>query len=85
MPSTAAAADLHTIEQLQSLEERIMHAVRLLTQARQMRQAAENESARLRTELAARDTELSALRKEREEVRRRVEKLLSQVDALTAE
>ncbi len=78
-----AASDRQTIEQLQSLEERIVNAIKLLAQARQARQEAESEALRLRSELAARDSELATLRREREEVRRRVEKLLGQIDALT--
>lgn len=79
---TPAISDAATLDQLKSLEERILNAVRLLSQARQARQKAEEDASRLRTELAARDAELSTLRKERDEVRRRVEKLLAQVDSL---
>jgi len=85
MQTATTLSDAHTLEQLQSLEDRIVTAVRLLHQTRQARQEAEAEAARLRGELAARDSELAALRKEREEVRRRVEKLLTQVDSLAEE
>lgn len=92
MSQPVAASDVQTLEQLQSLEERIVHAIRVLNQMRQARQEAESESARLRSELAARESELVAMRRqladahrEREEVRRRVEKLLKQIDSLAAE
>ncbi len=87
-----AASDAQTIEQLQALEERILHTLRLLNQMRQAREQAESESARLRSELASRELELATARrqlaeahKEREEVRRRVEKLLRQIDSLSSE
>jgi chromosome segregation ATPase len=98
MSQAAPAPDVQTLDQLQSLEQRILHVIQLLEEARAARQAAEQEAARLRSELAdrnselvARDGELAALRplaaqfeKEREEIRRRVEKLLRQFDSLTA-
>ena len=92
MSQPAAASDVQTLDQLQSLEERIVHIIRLLHQMRQARLEAESEIARLRSELAARESELVVLRRqlseahrEREEVRRRVEKLLSQIDSIAAE
>ena len=92
MAQPTPGGDIETLEQLQTLEERIVHTIRLLTQTRQARQEADTEAAQLRAELAARDAELASLHrqlaeahKEREVVRRRVEKLLRQMDALTGE
>ena len=99
MSETATTSDAQTLEQLQSLEERILGAIRLLHDARQARQAAEAEATRLRAELqardaeaasrsseaAGRDAEIASLRKERDEVHRRVERLLAHVNALAAE
>ena len=92
MAQPTSGGDRQTLEQLQTLEERIVHTIRLLSQMRQTRQAAETATAEAHAELAGRDAELAALRrqldeahKEREEVRRRVEKLLRQIDSLTSE
>lgn len=92
MTQPAAAPDPQTLDQLQSLEERILHVLQLLNEARQARQHAEEQLAQLRAENSERDAELAALRQqatdgqhEREEVRRRVEKLLRQVETMGAE
>ena len=82
MTEAATATDAQTLEQLQSLEERILGAIRLLNDARQGRQHAEAEASRLRSDLQTRDAEIATLRKERDEVRRRVEKLLGQLNSL---
>jgi chromosome segregation ATPase len=91
MSQTAVAPEPQALEQLNSLERRIVDIVRLLQEARQARQAAEAEAARLRGELTAQQQQVAALRqqaaglsKERNEVLARLEKLLQQVDSLVA-
>lgn len=91
MTQPAAAPESHAIDQLSSLEERILQIVQLLQEARQARQAAESAAVGLRGELSAKEGELAALRqqlaahsKERDEVRRRLERLLQQVDSLVS-
>jgi chromosome segregation ATPase len=91
MTEPAAAPESQAIDQLSSLEERIVQVVQLLQEARQARQAAAKEAAGLRGELLAKEGELAALRqqlaahnKERDEVRRRLEGLLQQVDSLVS-
>jgi septal ring factor EnvC (AmiA/AmiB activator) len=84
MTEPAAAPESQAIDQLSSLEERIVQVVQLLQEARQGRQAAEKEAAGLRGELAALRQQLAAHNKERDEVRRRLERLLQQVDSLVS-
>ena len=71
------------------LEERVLRAVALVKQERQLRVAAEERATRAEAALGEQvpkvdqmQTELSALRSERDQVRTRVEKLLTQLDAL---
>jgi septal ring factor EnvC (AmiA/AmiB activator) len=84
MTEPAAAPESQAIDQLTSLEDRIVQVVQLLQEARQARQAAEKEAAGLRGELAALRQQLAAHNKERDEVRRRLERLLQQVDSLVS-
>lgn len=84
MTEPAAAPESQAIDQLSSLEERIVQVVQLLQEARQARQAAEKEAAGLRGELSVLRQQLAAHNKERDEVRRRLERLLQQVDSLVS-
>ncbi len=78
-------------DSLDSLEERILNAVRLVTELRHQnermaaeRDAAVQEAQAVRSELAAASREIEALKSERGQVRGRIERLLSQIDDLSA-
>ena len=81
-----------TADDFGALEERVLRAVELVRHERQARQAAEQRTAILESQLLAlqADTavvdqlqqEVDSLRVEREQVRQRVERLLGQLDAL---
>jgi chromosome segregation ATPase len=58
MDHSAASPEVPPLEQLQALEERIVHVVELLKQMRAAREEAENEAARLRTALAEQEQKL---------------------------
>jgi len=84
MTEPAAAPESQAIDQLSSLEDRIVQVVQLLQEARQARQAAESEVAGLRRELSALRQQLAAHNMERVVVRRRLDRLLQQVDSLVS-
>jgi chromosome segregation ATPase len=67
---------------LQSLEDRIVRAVDLLSQFRQERDAAVKASEDLKAENKRLTEELDALQSERKQVRNRIEKLLGQMESL---
>ncbi len=78
-------------DEFEALEEKIRRTLEVLKQAKEARQTAERETARVRQQIRERDdefdalrTEVVALRRDREEVRTRVEKMLRQIDALTS-
>jgi dynactin complex subunit len=78
-----------SVDDFSALEERILRAVNLVKQERQMRAAAEARAAQAEAQLREQSplvehlrTELSALKAERDHVRQRVERLLAQLDAL---
>jgi septal ring factor EnvC (AmiA/AmiB activator) len=78
-----------SVDDFSALEERILRAVNLLKQERQMRAAAEARAEQAEEQLREQAplvnqlrTELSALKAERDQVRQRVERLLAQLDAL---
>ncbi len=75
-----------------ALEEKVYRAIELLKAARQARNDAEREAARLREQMRTHTgeteslrRELIELRREREQIKVRVEKMLNQVDSLTGE
>ena len=78
-------------DEFEALEEKIRRTIEMLKTAKEARQAAERETARVRQQMREREdgfgalrAEAVALRREREEVRTRVEKILRQIDALTS-
>jgi len=78
-----------TANDFADLEERVLRAVSLVKQERQLRAAAEERAVRAEAALAEQlprvdqlRTELNALRVERDQVKTRVERLLQQLDAL---
>jgi len=80
-PSTTRIEDTDT-DALQSLEERIIRAVDLVSQLRQERDAALKVTDDLKVENTRLSTELESLQSERKQVRTRIEKLLGQMDSL---
>ncbi len=71
------AVQEESVDALESLEQRITHAVELITNLR-----TENED--LRQRFAGAQRELDELRNERKQVKARIEKLLGQMDLLSA-
>ncbi len=71
-------------DSLAGLEERIQKAVALVQRLRQEKEAALQENADLKADLAVFNEELDVLRAERKQVRARIEKLLGHIDQLGA-
>jgi len=69
---------------LSSLEDRIQHAIDLVSRLRKEKQAALEEAAEARATAARLSEELKLLQGERKQVRSRIEKLLDQIDQLSA-
>ena len=78
---TPAAPDIDTLE---SLEERIAHAIELVGRLRKERDAALAEAAEAKSEIDRLSGEVKSLQSERKQVRGRLEKLLSQIDQINA-
>ena len=92
--SVKAVRELESLpsDEFQSLEDKIYRTIEQLKAAREAKQHAEAELARVRQQISgqrgeveALNRELVELRREREEVRSRVEKMLNQIDSLTAD
>lgn len=78
-----------SVDNLQSLEEKVLKTIELLKTAREAKANVERDLARVREEVGQHEEEIQtlreenvALRKEREEIRGRVEKMLRQIEAL---
>jgi chromosome segregation ATPase len=71
-------------DSLSSLEERIQRAVQLVVRLRQEHEAAVEEAAEAKREVARLAEEVKTLQAERKQVRNRIEKLLGQIDQLGA-
>jgi uncharacterized coiled-coil DUF342 family protein len=71
-------------DSLAGLEERIQKTVQLVARLRQEKEAAVQETAEARAQLARLSDEVHSLQAERKQVRSRIEKLLSQIDQLSA-
>jgi FtsZ-binding cell division protein ZapB len=69
-------------DSLSTLEDRIQRAVQLVERLRQERDAAVEETAQARHEIARMAAENQSLHAERSKVRTRIEKLLNQIDRL---
>ena len=81
-----------TVDDFQSLEEKVYKTIELLKAAREAKAIAERDALRLREQLEEREEQIDmlksqviSLRREREEVRTRVEKILKQIDTLVAD
>ena len=69
---------------LSSLEDRIQHAIDLVSRLRKEKQAAMDEAAEAKAAAARLSEEVKSLHAERKQVRSRIEKLLGQIDQLSA-
>ena len=70
-------------DSLSTLEERIQRAVQMVARLRQEKQAALDEAADLKSDVARLTEEVKTLQAERKQVRSRIEKLLGQIDQLS--
>jgi FtsZ-binding cell division protein ZapB len=72
------------VDTLSSLEERIQHAIALVSRLRKEKEAALEEAAEAKATNARLSEEVKSLQAERKQVRSRIEKLLGQIDQLSA-
>jgi FtsZ-binding cell division protein ZapB len=84
MAATPSTTRIEDADALQSLEERILRAVDLVSQLRQERDAALKTNDDLKAENTRLSEELETLQSERKQVRTRIEKLLGQMDNLSS-
>lgn len=84
MAATPSTTRIEDADALQSLEERILRAVDLVSQLRQERDAALKTNDDLKAENTRLSEELENLQSERKQVRTRIEKLLGQMDTLSS-
>ena len=84
MAATPSTTRIEDADALQSLEERILRAVDLVSQLRQERDAALKTNDELKAENNRLSEELETLQSERKQVRTRIEKLLGQMDNLSS-
>ncbi len=68
---------------LSSLEDRIQRAIQLVARLREEKEAALNELAETKAEVARLSDEVKGLQAERKQVRTRIERLLGQIDQLS--
>jgi predicted nucleic acid-binding Zn-ribbon protein len=73
----------HETDSLSSLEQRIQQAVQLVARLRAEKEAALEQAAAARSEVARLSEEVRILQSERKQVRQRIEKLLGQIDQLS--
>jgi len=71
-------------DSLSSLEQRIQQAVDLVIRLRKEKEAAVDEAAQAKADVARLTEEIRGLQAERKQVRNRIEKLLGQIDQLSA-
>jgi len=69
---------------LSGLEDRIQKAVQLVSRLREEKDAALQDAADARAQVAKLSDEVKTLQTERKQVRTRIEKLLGQIDELSA-
>jgi len=84
MAATQPTTVIEDADALQSLEERILRAVDLVSQLRKEKDAAVKANDELKAENARLSDELDSLQSERKQVRSRIEKLLGQMDTLAS-
>ncbi|HTX35670.1 MAG TPA: cell division protein ZapB [Bryobacteraceae bacterium] len=71
-------------DSLSSLEERIQQAIQVVARLRKEKDAALEDAAAAKAEVAKLQEEVRHLQSERKQVRTRIEKLLGQIDQLSA-
>ena len=84
MAATQPTTLIEDADALQSLEERILRAVDLVSQLRKEKDAAVKANEELKAENTRLSEELDSLQSERKQVRSRIEKLLGQMDTLAS-
>ena len=84
MAATQTTTLTEDADALQSLEERILRAVELVSQLRKEKDAAVKANDDLKAENTRLSEELESLQSERKQVRSRIEKLLGQMDTLAS-
>jgi septal ring factor EnvC (AmiA/AmiB activator) len=84
-------AEVSTADDFSALEQRVMRAVELVKSERTARAEAEQNSARLQSQLEAQaalleqtQEQLRGMERDREQVRQRVERLLKQLDEIAS-
>jgi FtsZ-binding cell division protein ZapB len=82
MAATQTTTLTEDADALQSLEERILRAVDLVSQLRKEKDAVAKANEELKAENTRLSEELDTLQSERKQVRSRIEKLLGQMDTL---
>jgi FtsZ-binding cell division protein ZapB len=71
-------------DSLSSLEDRIQHAIDLVSRLRKEKEAAMEEAVEAKAAAARLSDEVKTLQADRKQVRSRIEKLLGQIDQLSA-
>jgi FtsZ-binding cell division protein ZapB len=71
------------VDTLSSLEDRIQHAIDLVSRLRKEKEAALEEAAAAKAANTRLSEEVKSLQAERKQVRSRIEKLLGQIDQLS--
>jgi FtsZ-binding cell division protein ZapB len=84
MAATQTTTLTEDADALQSLEERILRAVDLVSQLRKEKDAVAKANEELKAENTRLSEELDTLQSERKQVRSRIEKLLGQMDTLAS-
>jgi FtsZ-binding cell division protein ZapB len=84
MAATQTTTLIEDADALQSLEERILRAVDLVSQLRKEKDAVAKANEELKAENTRLSEELDSLQSERKQVRSRIEKLLGQMDTLAS-
>ena len=84
MAATQTTTLVEDADALQSLEERILRAVDLVSQLRKEKDAVVKAHEELKAENTRLSEELDTLQSERKQVRSRIEKLLGQMDTLAS-
>ena len=84
MAATQTTTLTEDADALQSLEERILRAVDLVSQLRKEKDAVAKANEDLKAENTRLSEELDTLQSERKQVRSRIEKLLGQMDTLAS-
>jgi len=84
MAATQTTTLTEDADALQSLEERILRAVDLVSQLRKEKDAVVKANDDLKAENTRLSEELDTLQSERKQVRSRIEKLLGQMDNLSS-